>query len=219
MKRAGAAAAKASTSNTPDGVGGPRPATASRHGKLQVALVDAAERTITSDGLAALRARLLAEEVGCSVGAIYTIFPDLDAVILAVNARTLVQIDQALGRIATADAIEHLVRLAACYLDYAAEHRARWKALFLHVMAAGQAAPEWYGQQQQAAFSHVEGPLARLCPKLCTPDRALLARSLFASVHGMVALGLDEKVAAMPLPVLHAQIATIVTAVAQGLAP
>ncbi len=197
----------------------PRAATASRHEKLQLALVDAAERTIARDGLAALRARVLAEEVGCSVGAIYTIFPDLDAVILAVNARTLAQVDQVLSRIATADPVDHLVRLAASYLDYAAERRARWEALFLHVMAAGHTAPEWYGQQQQAAFSHVEAPLGRLCPKLSAPDRALLARSLFASVHGMVALGLDEKVAAMPLPVLHAQVATIVTAVAKGLAP
>ena len=180
-------------------------------------MVDAAEQTIEREGLGALRARVLADAVSCSVGAIYTIFPDLDAIILAVNARTLVQIDQALGQIAAAEPVGQLVCLAAAYLDYAAQHRARWDALFLHVMAPGKTAPPWYGQQRQAAFSLVEGPLARLCPGLDAPDRALLARSLFASVHGMVALGLDEKLAAMPLPVLHAQIATIVRATARGL--
>ncbi len=194
-----------------------RPATASRHERLQGALVTAAEHVIETDGLVALRARDLAEAVGCSVGAIYTIFADLDGIILAVNARTLGQIDQVLGGVATADPAEHLVCLAAAYLDYAAEHRARWKALFLHVMGAGQSAPAWYGEQQQAAFSHVEAPLGRLCPALEPSERGLLARSLFAAVHGMVALGLDEKVAAMPLPVLHAQVAAIVMAVARGL--
>ena len=194
-----------------------RPATASRHEKLQGALLDAAEQIIARDGLGALRARELAEAVGCSVGTIYTIFPDLDGVVLAVNARTLTQIDQALRPIATADPVGHLVRLATAYLDYAAAHRARWKALFLHVMGPGQSAPDWYGEQQQAAFSHIEAPLGRLCPAMALAERALLARSLFASVHGMVALGLDEKVAAMPLPVLHRQIATVVRAVARGL--
>ncbi len=195
-----------------------RPATADRHEKLQAALLEAAERTIAANGLGALRARVLAEAVGCSVGAIYTIFPDLDGIVLAVNARTLVQIDHALRRDDVARSpTEHLAHLAASYLDYAARHRSRWAALFLHTMAAGHAAPEWYARQQQAAFSHIEAPLARLRPALAPTERALLARSLFAAVHGMVALGLDEKVAAMPLPVLHGQIATVVTAMARGL--
>ncbi len=196
----------------------PRPATATRHEKLQAALIEAAEQTIAADGLGGLRARVLADKVGCSVGAIYTIFPDLDGIILAVNARTLADIDAALRKInPRASPIEHLVHLAATYLDYAVQHRARWDALFQHTMSAGQSAPAWYAGEQQAAFSHVEAPLARLCPALAEPDCALLARSLFASVHGMVALGLDEKVAAMPLPVLHEQVAKVVTATARGL--
>lgn len=197
-----------------------RPATASRHERLQAALVAAAERTIAAEGMGGLRARTLAEAVGCSVGAIYTIFPDLDEIILTVNGRTLAEIDAVMCQAGTAAGpVAHLVRLAVAYLDYAAQHRARWQALFLHTMAAGRSAPDWYAARQQAAFSHIEAPLAQLCPGLAPQDRALLARSLFASVHGMVALGLDEKVAAMPLPTLQAQIAAIVTATARGLAP
>ena len=197
----------------------PRPGTAGRHEKLQAALLDAAERAIAANGLGALRARVLAEAVGCSVGAIYTLFPDLDGIILAVNARTLAAIDRALGhRRAAADPAAQLRQLAADYLDYAAGNRLRWQALFLHTLPPGQMAPGWFAEGQQAAFSHIEAPVARLCPGLAAPDAALLARSMFAAVHGMVALGLDEKVATMPLPVLHAQIATVVTALARGLA-
>ena len=196
-----------------------RPSTVARRGSLEVALIDAAEAVVAAEGLAALRARGLAERVGCSVGAIYTVFPDLDAVVLAVNARTLAQIDRALaGAGAVGDPVAHLVRLATAYLDYAAGARPRWAALFQHTMADGRTAPEWYARQQGAAFSHVEAPLARLRPGLPPADRALLARGLFSAVHGMVALGLDEKVAAMSGPALRAQVETIVAAVARGLA-
>ena len=49
-------------------------------------------------------------------------------------------------------------------------------------------------------------------------DRGLLARALFSAVHGMVALGLDEKAAAMSPPALRGQVVTVVTAMARGLA-
>jgi AcrR family transcriptional regulator len=174
---------------------------------------------IAAQGLAALRARGLADAVGCSVGAIYTVFSDLDALILAVNGRTLAAIDDAMTAASSAaDPIEHLVRLARAYLDYAAGAKLLWAALFQHAMPAGRAVSDWYARQQEAAFSHIEVPLARLLPAMPAPERALLARSLFSAVHGMVALGLDEKVAAMPLPVLGDQIATVVTAAARELA-
>ncbi len=201
-----------------------RSATVLRHDTLEAALVDAAEAVIAADGLFALRARALAERVGCSVGAIYSVFPDLDAVILAVNARTLAQIDRAMrdgamdDAAATAEPVAHLVGLATAYLDYAAGARRRWAALFLHTMGGGRTAPEWYARQQAAAFSHVEAPLGRLCPMLPPAERASLARGLFSAVHGMVALGLDEKVAAMSLAALREQVATIAAAAARGLA-
>lgn len=195
-----------------------RPATISRHEALQAALIDAAERTIAADGLAALRARPLAEEVGCSVGAIYTIFSDLEGVILAVNGRTLAAISREMTKVGfVPDPTEHLVKLAWAYLNYAAGARARWAALFQHTMAEGRTVPDWYARQQTAAFSHIEEPLGRLCLHLAPPARVLLARSLFSAVHGIVALGLDEKVASMPLHILTDQIGIIVTAIARGL--
>ena len=60
-----------------------------RRDQLRTALVAAAERTIKAEGLRGLRARALADEVGCSVGAIYNAVDDLDELILLVNTRTL----------------------------------------------------------------------------------------------------------------------------------
>ena len=180
--------------------------------------MSAAEDAIAEHGLGNLRARALAETVGCSVGAIYGVFPDLEALVLSVNGRTLDAIDQVM-RTATSNrgAVEHLVRLADAYLDYADNHRQRWRALFQHVSPEGRPVAPWFAQSQAAAFAHVEEPLLELAPDLTPDDRALLARSLFSAVHGMVALGLDEKVVAMPLPVLRAQIRLVVEAIARGL--
>jgi hypothetical protein len=43
------------------------------------------------------------------------------------------------------------------------------------------------------------------------------ARSLFSSVHGMVSLGLEQKLIAVPIAVLRREIATIVKAMIAGL--
>jgi AcrR family transcriptional regulator len=200
---------------------GPRRAsTKIRHQDLADRLVATAEGTIAESGLANLRARALAEAVGCSPGAIYLIFPDLDALILVINGRTLDAIDAAMRDAGSADKgpLEHMVALADAYIDYAAANRNRWNALFQHSMPDGRAVSPWFAERQAAAFAHIEAPLAVLLPDVSEQERSLLARSLFSAVHGMVALGLDEKVAAMPLPVLRAQVRLVVTAICRGLA-
>jgi len=48
--------------------------------------------------------------------------------------------------------------------------------------------------------------------------RRLLARSLFSAAHGVVALGLEEKLQFIPPRTLREQVTTIVTALGYGLA-
>lgn len=191
-----------------------------RKEKLRAALVDAAEQVVAERGLSALRARDLAASVGRALGALYTVFPDLDALVLEVNRRTLALFDAHAGKAGGEGApAEALVALALAYLDFAAAHRLRWRALFQHRMADERAPPDWYVAEQARLFRHVEAPLARLRPDLPDDERALLARTLFSAVHGMVGLGLDEKLVSLPAPVLRAQVEIVVAAMARGLAP
>src|SRR5437763_6165690 len=117
-----------------------------RRAHLKDALIAAAERTVESHGLRALRARALAEEVGCAVSAIYNVVDDLDDLVLLVNSRTLAALERdlaaAIDKCAdTASgpegAIGRLVRLALGYLDFAAANTLRWRALFEHRMPEG----------------------------------------------------------------------------------
>ena len=67
-----------------------------RDGQRQ-ALIDAAERAIVRDGLAGLKARDLAVEIGVSLGAIYNLVEDLDELALRVASRTLSRLEAALA--------------------------------------------------------------------------------------------------------------------------
>ncbi len=201
---------------------------AERRQKLKSALIDAAEQTIARDDLAALRARNLAAAAGCAVGAIYTAFPDLNAIVIAVNMRTLALLDRHLGEVsgsqpAMADLapedrdLARLVRLDLGYLSFAAAHGPRWRALFEHRLPDGQAVPAWYVAEQNRIFSFVEAPLRTIRPDLSAAKLATLARTLFSAVHGVVSLGLEQKLGDMPPRRLREQIALVVAATARGL--
>jgi AcrR family transcriptional regulator len=197
---------------------GPRPATHARRHDLAARLTDLAETQIAAAGLSELRARTLADSAKCSVGAIYGAVPDLDELVLLVNARTLDAIDGVLDAVPPADPVATLARLAAAYLDYAAAHRLRWAALFQHRMAT-RIVPDWYVARQRTAFTRIEAPVAQLCPALPHAEVRRLARSLFGAVHGMMVLGLDSLLEPTTTAELHQQVALMVQAIARGLQP
>jgi AcrR family transcriptional regulator len=198
---------------------------AERRGLLRENLVAAAERAIAERGLTALKARELAREVGCALGAIYNVFADLDALVLAVNAKTLAALETALRSAATGAgkgrtaAIDELVHLADVYLDFAVDNRQLWRALFEHRSPPGKELPEAYAEQQGRLFSFILAPLGKLRPEIDGKDRALLARTLFSAVHGIVTLGLEEKLVPIPLRQLRQQLEEVVRAMGRGLAP
>jgi AcrR family transcriptional regulator len=198
---------------------------AERRRKLRDALVAAAERTIETEGLRGLKARELAYKVGCAVGAIYNVVTDLDDLIFAVNARTLAALEEKLtaaGGVGSSgsieDAVGRLSKQALAYLDFAAANTPRWRAVFDHQPPAGRAVPDWYLADQMRLFSYVEEPLKALLPSATAARLALVARSLVSAVHGIVVLGLEEKLQLIPLPVLREQVTLLVDAMGRGLA-
>jgi AcrR family transcriptional regulator len=194
-----------------------------RRGALRDSLVAAAGRAISERGVTGLKARELAREAGCALGAIYNVFPDLDALVLAVNAKTLAELEAALRRAAAsggkgrAAATDELVRLADAYLEFAAANGQRWRALFEHRSPPGKELPQAYAEQQTHLFSFIVAPLIRLRPDLDEEERALLARTLFSAVHGIVSMGLEEKLVPIPLPLLRQQMEEVVRAIGRGL--
>jgi AcrR family transcriptional regulator len=191
-----------------------------RREKLRESLILAAERSINVGGLAGLKTRELAREIGCANGAVYNLVADMDELILRVGSRTLARLDTALTAAESngpASPAETLVRIAVAYCDFAADNTGLWRALFEHRMAPDKPVPEWAVDEQMALFRHIYRPLAALFPKRTAAELGVTARSLFSAVHGMVTLGLEQKLIAVPIAALRAEIALIVRAMVRGL--
>src|SRR5882762_8790788 len=191
-----------------------------RRAKLREDLILAAERIISAGGLAALKTRELAREIGCANGAVYNLVEDMDELVLLVGSRTLRRLDAALTEaesVGPPAPTEKLVRIAVAYCDFAAENLELWRALFEHRMTPGKPIPEWAVSEQMDLFRHIFQPLAALLPSQPAAELGVTARSLFAAVHGMVLLGFEQKLIAVPVEALRAEIAVITRAMVKGL--
>lgn len=195
--------------------------TTERRERQRIQLIDAAERAMADKGLAGLKARDLAQDIGCAVGAIYNLVQDMDELVLRVGSRTLARLDAALDTaLAQAPAgqpVEALVRIALAYAAFARDNLQLWRILFEHRMAEGSSMPDWAVQEQIGLFRHILEPLRALVPQQSETERALLSRTLFSGVHGVVALGLEEKLVAVPRAELDRQIERVVRLVCVGL--
>jgi AcrR family transcriptional regulator len=195
-----------------------------RERQLQ-ALVDAAEATIADQGLAALKARDLARQIGCALGAIYNLVSDMDELVLRVGSRTLHRLDAALeaagasGRPleSAAAATDRLVAVAVAYCRFAAANKNLWRTLFEHQMSDGKPAPAWVVDEETRLFVHAAAPLRVLAPEDDPKRLDLLARTLFAAVHGVVLFGLEERMIAVPSAAIEEAIMRLVRLTCAGL--
>src|SRR3954466_303020 len=191
-----------------------------RRAKFREELILAAERGLSGSGLAGLKTRELARDIGVANGAVYNLVDDMDELILRVGSRTLARLDAALTSAESngpAAPDETLVRIAVAYCDFAAENLELWRALFEHRMMPGKPVPEWAVSEQMDLFRHIYQPLTALLPSQPAAELGVTARSLFSAVHGMVLLGLEQKLIAVPVKALRKEIATIVRAMVDGL--
>jgi AcrR family transcriptional regulator len=184
-----------------------------RRADLRVKLVEAAELRIERDGAAALRARDLAKDAGCAVGAIYNAFDDLNAIIMAVNGRTFqklgADVAAAVDGQEAAAPVQRLILMSNAYLHFANANTWLWRALFDLQMADDDSVPEWYRSALEALFGNIARPLAELFPEMAPDELQLMVRGLFSSVHGIVLLGLERRISGVPPEQIEQMIAQI----------
>jgi len=200
--------------------------TTERRDRQREALVLAAEKAIAEKGLSGLKARDLADAIDCSLGAIYNLVQDMDELVLRVGSRTLARLDEALAEAtkgsasdSSGDATDTLIAIAQTYCAFARENLQLWRTLFEHRMAEGSIVPEWAISEQMTMFRYILAPLRALQPRASEPELILLSRTLFSAVHGVVMLGLEEKLVAVPAAALDGQIEALVRVIGKGLTP
>lgn len=162
---------------------------------LKLKIIDLAEERIARHGLSSLRVRDLATEAGCALGGLYNMFADIDAIILEVNARTLTAIDSVMkaALLSAAGAPHKLKALAQTYLTFARENPLLWRALFEHHLPEDQPLPDWYSEKLNHLMDHIAHALALLQPNYSLELLAKRSRTMFAAVHGVVSISLDNR--------------------------
>ena len=175
---------------------------------------------IEAEGIAAVQARRIAREAGCSVGTVYNLFGDIDGLVIAVNATTLAMLGAAIhdaaGDLSQLTLEKRLERLATAYADFALSHQRRWEAVFKHRLPDGREVPASYLDDQSRLLAIIETALSDVVFDDGT-DHGLVARALFGAVHGIVALALDNRLGGRSRAELYAQTRFIASLSARGL--
>ncbi|WP_420971951.1 TetR/AcrR family transcriptional regulator [Bradyrhizobium sp. B120] len=180
-------------------------------------LIEIARRYIATKGLRSLKVRDAAEAAGCSIGSVYNEFGDFDGLILTVNRETVQALTARLKAVPADDPLRQLHGLADAYLSFATEHANLLRSLFEHRMEDDRPFPEDILAMVMDAFALMHAPLVRLLPDRDPDDVALLSRMMFSAVHGIISLGLEERMVAVPPEQLRERLAQFVDTHLAGL--
>ncbi len=186
---------------------------------LRTRLIEAAQARIAAGGLANLRARDITTDAGCALGALYNAFADLDTLILEVNARTLRRLYEEMTAALSTAGNHHgqMHLLAQTYLNFARREPNLWWALFQFHMSAQKQVPEWFSLEQAKLLTQITGPLAALQPKLNATQLIVRARTLFAAVHGIVSISLEQRFVGVPVETLDEELSRFIDLLLAGL--
>jgi AcrR family transcriptional regulator len=185
--------------------------------KRRALMLATARVIIATKGLRSLKVRDVAEAADCAIGSVYNEFGDFDGLILTVNRETVQALTVRLKAVPDEDPIRQLHGLAALYLEFATAHANLLRSLFEHRMEEDRPFPEDILRMVMQAFELMHAPLARLLPDRDQEQVAILARLMFSAVHGIISLGLEERMIAVPPDQLSQQVAEFVDTHLAGL--
>jgi AcrR family transcriptional regulator len=150
------------------------------------------------EGFDALTMRRVAEEAEYSPAALYVHFEDKTTLVRELCAHDFAAFTKGLRRVMTvADPRERLLQLAQRYAEFALEYPQQYRLLFLTPRPAEAGKYAERGNPEQDAYAVLEEAVAYgierglFATKAVSP--ALIAQTLWAGVHGVVALELVLK--------------------------
>jgi AcrR family transcriptional regulator len=160
--------------------------------ELETLIVAEAHRHLAEVGYARFSAREVAKRIGYSVGSLYHVFGTLDALLVAVNARTLDlwadALETALLDVPAPGRIDALVR---AYFAFARGHHNSWSAIYDFRAAPDVPPSDAYARALDRLIGLVDREVEATLPPARKPAARALARSLLATVHGHCAFALN----------------------------
>ncbi|KXF81399.1 TetR/AcrR family transcriptional regulator [Enterovibrio coralii] len=141
-----------------------------------------------------LSLRKIASMIGYVPSTLVNVFGSYNILLLHIVARALDELrSQAERKLSsTTDPKASLSALAHLYLDFAAENRYRWQLIFEHSMQ-GDKLPDWQNDRIQSMTGLLEALLRKLSPNKSDEEVVQASRVLWAGVHGITLLSVDDK--------------------------
>lgn len=183
-----------------------------------------ATRDVLSEhGLDGLKARIIANKAGVSVGSIYNLFGDLDALARLANASTyddLFEVESnalACSQERQENPEDQMMALASAYLDFVVANQSRWLTVLAFNRSRSEVPPDWYLAKEAKLLEIIEDALLAFPGTKDDATRKIYARALWASIHGIVTIAVADGFLMQPVEDVREQIRIIVTAVADAL--
>lgn len=164
------------------------------HGDLRAALVREARNLLESEGIKAVSLRAVAREAGVSQAAPYHHFADKTALLAAVAAQGVRELNEGLMAV-SADASKPLQRLRALGVAYVL-HGAQNPALFALAQGpefADKAAPEELAEARSQTFRILFETIAACLPDAAEQKQREAFGAAWSLVHGMTVLTIDRR--------------------------
>jgi hypothetical protein len=146
----------------------------------------------------------------------------MDALAASVNSRTAERLETAVaeafaGDAGSAEPKRQLVLLGRTYLTFVIDNPLLWSAIFELGARGNPAFAERREAENARLIGHIVKPLRALLPGESAERLVLVARALFAAVHGIVSLGQRRRFLDAPPAEVAAQITFIVEAFCDGI--
>lgn len=149
-------------------------------------VLDAAETIVAAEGLRALTARRVAAAIGYSPGTLYNVYADLDALVTALNTRTLQRLGERLAATPTGDdPMANARRLLGDYLAFQRENALLWQANVEHAGRQDVRQSAAYDAELAAVFGHVARAIVPPGGGVTDAEAAIVVRVLWAGLEGI----------------------------------
>lgn len=160
---------------------------------LHAQVMAACDAWLRENPVHTLSLRSLARDVGCAPSTLLKLYGSFSNLLQYVNIETLDRMGAAVSWLEDAEPTPQLKALAMAYWQFAQHEPHRWQMLFEYPLADEGELDERQSHIIDALFLRVESALKAYQPALDDVAAKRMARTLWGSVHGLVQLGLNDR--------------------------
>ncbi|MCG7495839.1 WHG domain-containing protein [Vibrio sp. Of7-15] len=141
-----------------------------------------------------LSLRKIAAMIGYVPSTLVNVFGNYNLLLLEAVAQTMDELSvEAAQAVEASDSPENALKaLAHCYLTFASKHPYRWQLIFQHKMN-GEELPEWQAKRINNMTGMLEELIRLIAPNKNESEVLEASRVLWAGVHGITLLSVDDK--------------------------